>query len=112
MWVGWSAADGELLRVDLSADFMPWHRAFDDRDAPHFKWFSGARTNACFNEVDRHVLAGFGYECTYIFKGDRWTMPRDNGRGSPADQHLISRNELLVETAKCACVAGLGAARG
>ena len=28
-------------------------------------------------------------------------MPRDNGRGSPADQHLISRNELLVETAKC-----------
>ena len=102
VWVGWSAADGAPLRVDLGADFMPWQRAFDDRDAPHFKWFSGARTNACFNEVDRHVLAGFGHECAYIFEGDRWDMSRDNGRGLPVDQHFISRNELLVETVKCA----------
>ena len=102
VWVGWSAADGAPLRVDLGADFMPWQRAFDDRDAPHFKWFSGARTNACFNEVDRHVLAGFGHECAYIFEGDRWDMSRDNGRGLPVDQHFISRNELLIETVKCA----------
>ena len=30
----------------------PW------REAPYFRWFQGARTNACFNAVDRHLLAG------------------------------------------------------
>ena len=101
-WVGWDAASGKPFRVDLGADFKPWAKAFDDSDAPHFRWFSGARTNACFNEVDRHVLAGFGDECAYIFEGDRWDMSRDNGRGLPVDQHFISRKLLLVETAKCA----------
>ena len=101
-WTGWSAADGAAVQAAFDADFVPWTQAFDDRDAPHFKWFSGARTNACFNEVDRHVLAGFGDECAFIFEGDRWDMSRDNGRGLPVDQHFISRKELLVETAKCA----------
>tara|TARA_B100000768_G_C11150445_1_gene320066 strand:+ start:280 stop:549 length:270 start_codon:yes stop_codon:yes gene_type:complete len=30
------------------------------------RWFCGARTNAAFNEVDRHVLRGYGSEVAFI----------------------------------------------
>ena len=102
VWEGWSAADGSPLRIELDGAFKPWTRAFDDSAAPHYRWFVGARTNACFNEVDRHVLAGFGDETAYIFEGDRWDMSGDDGRGLPVDQHFISRKSLLLQTAKCA----------
>ncbi|HYN61509.1 MAG TPA: AMP-binding protein [Rubrivivax sp.] len=88
--------------ADLGAGFEPWDRAFDDTDPPHWKWFSGGRTNACFNEVDRHVLSGFGAETAFFFEGDRWDMSQDGGRGAPVDTLVITRKALLLETAKCA----------
>jgi acrylyl-CoA reductase (NADPH)/3-hydroxypropionyl-CoA dehydratase/3-hydroxypropionyl-CoA synthetase len=112
-WSGWDATTGAPLRVDLGAAFRPWAKAFDDSHPPHYRWFTGGRTNACFNEVDRHVLAGFGDECAYVFEGDRWDMSRDHGRGLPVDQHFISRKQLLLETAKCAlALRALGLAAG
>ena len=73
------------VTADLPEDFTPWTRGFNDDDAPHFRWFEGGLTNACFNEVDRHVLAGHGAETAVIFEGDRWDMapgqwPRCAGR--------------------------------
>ena len=101
-WSGWDAVTAAPVSADLPADFMPWHRAFNADDAPHFRWFEGARTNCCFNEVDRHVLAGHGDEAAFIFEGDRWDMAQDNGRGAPVDCYAVSRKQLLLETAKCA----------
>ena len=102
LWTGWDAATAAPVTVDLGATFEPWQRAFNGDDAPHWKWFEGGRTNACFNEVDRHVLNGFGNEPAFVFEGDRWDMSQDGGRGAPVDSHFISRNALLLETAKCA----------
>ncbi|PZN94332.1 MAG: acetyl-CoA synthetase [Alphaproteobacteria bacterium] len=101
-WSGWDAVTAEAVSPELPADFAPWTRAFNDDDAPHFRWFDGARTNCGFNEVDRHVLAGHGDEAAFIFEGDRWDMAQDNGRGAPVDCYSVSRKQLLVETAKCA----------
>ncbi|MDS9467423.1 propionyl-CoA synthetase [Paracoccus sp. MBLB3053] len=47
-----------------AADAIDWHRKpskalFDDK-APIYEWFSDGMVNACWNAVDRHVLAGRG----------------------------------------------------
>ncbi len=101
-WTGWDAETLEPLVADLAAEAVPWRRAFNADDAPHFRWFEGGKTNACMNEVDRHVLAGHGDETALIFEGDRWDMSLDGGRGGPVDCWSVSRRELLVEVAKCA----------
>ena len=101
-WTGWHARTGASVAVALAESFEPWQRAFNDDDPPHWRWFEGGRTNACFNEVDRHVLAGHGAETAFFFEGDRWDMSQDGGRGAPVDAYPISRKLLLLETAKCA----------
>ncbi|MDH4391848.1 MAG: AMP-binding protein, partial [Aquabacterium sp.] len=101
-WAGWDAASGAAVTADLGAAFEPWQRALNADDPPHWAWFEGGATNACFNEVDRHVLAGFGAEAAFLYEGDRWDMSQDGGRGAPVDAHAISRKTLLLETAKCA----------
>jgi acrylyl-CoA reductase (NADPH)/3-hydroxypropionyl-CoA dehydratase/3-hydroxypropionyl-CoA synthetase len=101
-WGGWDATTLEALAPDLAADTVPWERALNADDAPNWRWFEGGRTNACFNEVDRHVLAGHGNEAAFIYEGDRWDMSLDGGRGGPVDCYPVSRRQLLLETAKCA----------
>jgi acrylyl-CoA reductase (NADPH)/3-hydroxypropionyl-CoA dehydratase/3-hydroxypropionyl-CoA synthetase len=101
-WTGWDARSGAALVLDLPESFEPWGRAFNDDDPPNWRWFEGGLTNAAFNEVDRHVLAGHGEEAALIFEGDRWNMASDNGRGGPVDSEIISRRKLLLESAKCA----------
>ena len=101
-WHGFDTITAEPVAADFGADFEPWTRAFNADDAPHWKWFEGGLTNAAFNEVDRHVLAGHGAEAAFIFEGDRWDMSLDGGRGGPVDCYPISRRELLKESAKCA----------
>jgi acrylyl-CoA reductase (NADPH)/3-hydroxypropionyl-CoA dehydratase/3-hydroxypropionyl-CoA synthetase len=102
LWTGWDAATGAALALDLGEAFEPWQRAFNPDDPPHWKWFEGGRTNACFNEVDRHVLSGHGSEAAFLFEGDRWDMSQDGGRGGPVEAYPITRKRLLLETAKCA----------
>ncbi len=101
-WTGWDAATAAPVAPVLPDQFEPWLKAFDDSAAPHWRWFSGGRTNACFNEIDRHVLGGYGSEPALIFEGDRWDMSADGGRGGPVDCFTVSRRKLLLETAKCA----------
>ena len=101
-WTGWDARSASPVSFDLGAGFEPWRRAFNDDQPPHWKWFEGGLTNACFNEVDRHLLAGFGAEVAFFFEGDRWDMSQDGGRGAPVNAHAILRKTLLLETAKCA----------
>jgi acrylyl-CoA reductase (NADPH)/3-hydroxypropionyl-CoA dehydratase/3-hydroxypropionyl-CoA synthetase len=101
-WSGWDAATGEALTAAVPVDFTPWTQAFDASQPPHWRWFVGGRTNAAFNELDRHVLAGHGDEAALIFEGDRWDMAADGGRGAPVDCFAVSRKRLLLETVKCA----------
>ncbi len=112
-WRGYDAVTAAPVDPGLPADFTPWTTAFDASDPPFFKWFAGGRTNACFAEVDAHVLAGHGDEAALIFEGDRWDMAADHGRGAPVDCYSVSRKKLLLETAKCAiALDGLGLKAG
>jgi acrylyl-CoA reductase (NADPH)/3-hydroxypropionyl-CoA dehydratase/3-hydroxypropionyl-CoA synthetase len=113
LWRGWDARDGRAIDLDLTEAFEPWARAFNANEPPHWRWFEGGLTNAAFNEVDRHVLAGRGLETALIFEGDRWDMSADGGRGGPVDAYPISRKRLLLESAKCAlALRALGLAPG
>jgi acrylyl-CoA reductase (NADPH)/3-hydroxypropionyl-CoA dehydratase/3-hydroxypropionyl-CoA synthetase len=102
LWRGWDAKSGAIVDLELPETFEPWTRAFNTDDPPHWRWFEGGLTNAAFNEVDRHVLAGRGAETALIFEGDRWDLAADAGRGGPVDAYPISRKLLLLESAKCA----------
>lgn len=99
LWTGYSALDGRPVEAsELPADWRPWRSTFDDRDAPFYRWFSGGETNACFNEVDRHVLGGRGRRPAFIFEGDRWDPSKNDGKGGPVFETDISYRRLFIET--------------
>jgi acrylyl-CoA reductase (NADPH)/3-hydroxypropionyl-CoA dehydratase/3-hydroxypropionyl-CoA synthetase len=105
-WIGHDARSGDALSAEALADYdsshYPWATALDTRDAPFFRWFSGALTNACFNEVDRHVLEGHGAEIALWFEGDRWDQSLNAGRGGPVTSYSVTRQRLMFEVARCA----------
>lgn len=104
-WVGFDAKTGKKMEnLHLSDDFQPWQRAFNDKDTPFYKWFEGGLTNACFNEVDVHVLEGYGDEIAFIFEGDRWDPSLNGGQGGPVFEKKITRKQLLWEVVKYAQV--------
>jgi acrylyl-CoA reductase (NADPH) / 3-hydroxypropionyl-CoA dehydratase / 3-hydroxypropionyl-CoA synthetase len=112
-WRGYDAVSGAPVTAPYGADHEPWTRAFDDSEAPFYRWFAGGLTNACFNELDRHVLAGHGDEAALIFEGDRWDQSLDGGRGGPVVSYPVSRKRLLLEAARCAlALRQLGLAAG
>jgi acrylyl-CoA reductase (NADPH) / 3-hydroxypropionyl-CoA dehydratase / 3-hydroxypropionyl-CoA synthetase len=112
-WRGLRARDGGEANVAYTAEHRPWARAFDGDDPPFYRWFVGGLTNACFNEVDRHVLMGHGHEIAYHFEGDRWDSSRNEGRGGPVVGFAVTRKQLMLEVVKAACVLGeLGLRQG
>ena len=102
VWRGFDAASGTPVSPALAAGYQPWQVALDASEAPFYRWFSGALTNACFNEIDRHVLAGHGDEAALWFEGDRWDQSQDGGRGAPVVSYSVTRKRLLLEVARCA----------
>jgi acrylyl-CoA reductase (NADPH)/3-hydroxypropionyl-CoA dehydratase/3-hydroxypropionyl-CoA synthetase len=111
-WHGYSAATGDAC-IGPAPDWRPWTTAFDDSAAPFYRWFRGAATNACFNEVDRHVLAGKGERAAFVFEGDRWDPSKNDGRGGPVYERDISYRRLLVETVlRAEVLSGLGLKKG
>ncbi len=104
-WLAHSATTGEKLESPAyGPDHEPWAKAFDDSAAPFYRWFAGGLTNACFNEVDRHVLDGYGDEVAFWFEGDRWDQSKNNGRGGPVVSYPVTRKKLLLEVVKAARV--------
>jgi acrylyl-CoA reductase (NADPH)/3-hydroxypropionyl-CoA dehydratase/3-hydroxypropionyl-CoA synthetase len=103
-WVAFDATTGARVVGARPAEWTPWGRAFDDSEAPFYRWFAGGLTNACFNEVDVHVLAGRGRQVAFHFEGDRWDPAADGGRGAPVVGKAITRQELMWQTAKHAVV--------
>ncbi len=112
-WAGLSARGGAPVDVPHAADHAPWRRALNADSPPFYRWFEGGLTNACFNEVDRHVLMGFGDEVAYYFEGDRWDSSLNQGRGGPVVHEAITRRRLMLEVVKAAQVlSDLGLRRG
>ncbi len=112
-WTGLDAATGAPVDVPYGAEHQPWARAFNADNPPFYRWFEGGLTNACFNEVDRHVLLGYGDECALVFEGDRWDNSLNGGRGGPVTEEKVTRKRLLLEVVKAALVlTGLGLKQG
>ena len=47
--------------------YKKWDQVLDASDAPHYRWFVGGQTNACYNALDRHVEAGRGEQDAIIY---------------------------------------------
>jgi len=99
-WSGWDAKTLAPVAPELPADFAPWSRAFNDDEPPFFRWFEGGLTNAGFNEIDRHMLAGCGGETALVFEGDRWDGSKNDARGGPVESYAVTRKELMWEVAR------------
>ena len=67
--------------------WTPWTTLLDTSEAPYFRWFAGANTNACFNAVDRHVLDGRGSEVAMT------SLPEEATAMDPTCS--VTRRELL-----------------
>lgn len=76
---------------------------FDVRNGPiYIKWMQGARTNLCYNAVDRHVASGLGEKVAFYWEGNN---PEDDGK--------ITYSELRDRVCQFANVLkGLGAQKG
>lgn len=72
------------------ADTLHWHKPYtqtlDWEQAPVAKWFADGEINACFNALDRHVLAGAGDRVALLFEGE------------PGDTKSFTYADLLKET--------------
>ena len=74
--------------------WTPWHALCDASEAPYFRWFAGAETNACFNACDRHVLDGRGDDVALT------ALPEEITESTPRVN--ITRRELLGAVATTA----------
>lgn len=76
------------------ANMLSWDKPFtqilDWSQAPVASWFSDGKINACFNVLDRHVLAGLGDRVALYFEGE------------PGDSKTYTYSELLFETRRAA----------
>ncbi len=89
----------EAFWAKVAEDFH-WFKKWDtvlEWNAPDAKWFNGAKTNVCYNCVDRQVESGHGDQPAIIWEGE---PVGDNG--SPVDQRTLSYKELQTEVSKLA----------
>eukprot|EP00929_Paragymnodinium_shiwhaense_P112535 TRINITY_DN80793_c0_g1_i1.p1 TRINITY_DN80793_c0_g1~~TRINITY_DN80793_c0_g1_i1.p1 ORF type:complete len:805 (+),score=191.22 TRINITY_DN80793_c0_g1_i1:84-2498(+) len=91
-WKGWSPCAKPVSLGNES--WTPWNKMLDESDAPFYRWYVDAQTNAAFNEVDVHILNGHGDEDAYIEEAD----PMLKGDVSAT----ISRFELFTRSAAAA----------
>lgn len=73
-------------------DFLNYN--FDPtKKAIFIEWMKGAKTNICYNAIDRIIEQGKGDKIAYIWEGN-----------SPGEEKKITYNELKVEVSKFANV--------
>ena len=76
--------EGQADRISWS---QKWNKVWDwDFDDAHIKWFEGAKLNACYNCIDRHVEDGHGEEIGLIWEGN-----------DPNESKEYTYSELLVQ---------------
>ena len=65
--------------------FKKWNNVWDwDFSSANVKWFEGAKLNACYNCVDRHVIDGYGEKTALIWEGN-----------NPDESQTYTYNDLL-----------------
>ena len=81
---------GEQAQLFVSW-FKPWRRVLDwDYSRAYIRWFEGAKVNAAFNCLDRH-LASRGEQTAILWEGDQ-----------PSEQRALSYRELHAEVCRFA----------
>ncbi len=70
-----SVDDPEGFWADIAEEFITWYEKWDqvlewDFRSARIRWFEGAKLNACYNCVDRHVEAGRGDNVALIWEGN------------------------------------------
>ncbi|MBE28448.1 MAG: acetate--CoA ligase [Euryarchaeota archaeon] len=65
--------------------FKKWNNVWEwDFNKANIKWFEGAKLNACYNCVDRHVIEGYGDKTALIWEGN-----------NPDESKKYTYNDLL-----------------
>jgi acetyl-CoA synthetase len=88
-----SIADPEGFWADAAEElhwFKKWDSVLDDSDAPFYKWFSGARTNVCYNCVDRHLDGPNRNKAAIIWEGE------------PGETRVLTYQDVYREVCKFA----------
>jgi len=93
-WSGFCTKTAKPVQLKPAAGWTPWTDVLDESQAPIFHWFQGAKTNACVQNVDKHLLEGRGTETAYSF------IPEDGDPGWPAGTQHVSRRQLAIAVAK------------
>jgi acetyl-CoA synthetase len=80
--------------------FRPWEKVFE-WSYPTFRWFVGARTNLCWNAVDRHVAAGRAGHAAIVYANER------------DERRVLTYGQLLHEVERtAAALRALGVKKG
>ncbi|MGB7346319.1 MAG: acetate--CoA ligase [Pirellulaceae bacterium] len=85
--------DRDAFWKEEALEHLHWFEPFNEVckwEAPNAQWFVGGKTNASYNCLDRHVLAGRGDKTAIIFEGE------------PGDTRTLTYAELLTDVCKCA----------
>ena len=71
--------------------FEPYDKVFDKNAGVYGRWFTGGKTNACYNAVDRHVKAGRGGQVAIYYDS-----PVSNGKRAITYQELYEEVQALA----------------
>ncbi|QDS93425.1 Acetyl-coenzyme A ligase [Roseimaritima multifibrata] len=88
-----AANDPDTFWDAMGKKHLHWFEPFDQVcqwDAPDVAWFVNGKTNASYNCLDAHVLAGNGDRAAIIWEGE------------PGDTRTLTYSELLTEVCKAA----------
>jgi len=84
--------EGQADRISWSQKWSKvWDWNFDDA---HIKWFEGAKLNACYNCIDRHVEDGYGEEIGLIWEGNDPNESKKYTYSELLDQVQLAGNAL------------------
>ena len=84
--------EGQADRISWS---QKWSKVWDwDFDDAHIKWFEGAKLNACYNCIDRHVENGYGEEIGLIWEGNDPNESKKYTYSGLLDQVQLAGNAL------------------
>lgn len=82
----WAEQAAQLIHWD-----RPWDKVLDDDNQPFTKWYTGGYLNACYNAIDRHILAGKGSKVALIHDS-----PLTNTIRKVTYQELMDKVSLLA----------------
>ena len=88
-----SIADPEAFWAEVANDlhwFKKWDKVLDESEKPFFKWFSGAKTNLCYNCVDKHLDGPNRNKAAIIWEGE------------PGEEKVLTFQDLHREICKFA----------